>query len=126
MYSYIAEELPRTVFAAFKELDPTRVSITGHSMGGHGALTLVRTVKDPLVQLRLFTKASFFFFSVLEKPRQIQVCLGVRSDRQPHQLPLGPEGLQGVLRRGQPGEVEGARCHRADQEVERSEGGHSD
>lgn len=41
MYSYITEELPKTVFAAFQQLDPTRVSITGHSMGGHGALTLV-------------------------------------------------------------------------------------
>ncbi|KAL1977096.1 hypothetical protein VTN31DRAFT_3378 [Thermomyces dupontii] len=41
MYTYVTEELPQTVFAAFsKELDPTRVSITGHSMGGHGALTL--------------------------------------------------------------------------------------
>lgn len=41
MYSYVTEELPKTVFAAFKELDSGRVSITGHSMGGHGALTLV-------------------------------------------------------------------------------------
>jgi S-formylglutathione hydrolase len=42
MYSYVTEELPTTVFAAFKDqLDSTRVSITGHSMGGHGALTLV-------------------------------------------------------------------------------------
>ncbi|KAL4787856.1 Alpha/Beta hydrolase protein [Aspergillus varians] len=40
MYSYITEELPATVFAAFPQLDSTRVSITGHSMGGHGALTL--------------------------------------------------------------------------------------
>lgn len=41
MYSYITEELPKTVFAAFPNLDAERVSITGHSMGGHGALTLV-------------------------------------------------------------------------------------
>ncbi|KAL2014577.1 hypothetical protein VTN00DRAFT_2102 [Thermoascus crustaceus] len=45
MYSYITEELPKTVFAAFQQLDPTRVSITGHSMGGHGALTLF--LKNP-------------------------------------------------------------------------------
>jgi len=46
MYSYITEELPSTVFEAFKEqLDSTRVSITGHSMGGHGALTLF--LKNP-------------------------------------------------------------------------------
>lgn len=42
MYSYVTEELPKTVFAAFpQQLDSSRVSITGHSMGGHGALTLV-------------------------------------------------------------------------------------
>ena len=41
MYSYITEELPKTLFAAFDQLDASRVSITGHSMGGHGALTLV-------------------------------------------------------------------------------------
>ncbi|KAJ5564071.1 hypothetical protein N7513_000313 [Penicillium frequentans] len=40
MYSYVTEELPKTVFAAFPQLDSNRVSITGHSMGGHGALTL--------------------------------------------------------------------------------------
>lgn len=41
MYSYITEELPKTVFSAFDQIDSSRVSITGHSMGGHGALTLV-------------------------------------------------------------------------------------
>ena len=41
MYSYITSELPKTVFENFKEIDGTRVSILGHSMGGHGALTLV-------------------------------------------------------------------------------------
>lgn len=41
MYSYVTEELPQTVFKAFPQLDSSRVSITGHSMGGHGALTLV-------------------------------------------------------------------------------------
>ena len=42
MYSYITKELPEALFSSFKELDPSKVSITGHSMGGHGALTLVR------------------------------------------------------------------------------------
>ncbi|GES64118.1 putative esterase [Aspergillus terreus] len=40
MYTYVTEELPKTVFEAFPQLDSSRVSITGHSMGGHGALTL--------------------------------------------------------------------------------------
>jgi S-formylglutathione hydrolase len=45
MYSYITDELPKTVFAAFPQVDSSRVSITGHSMGGHGALTLF--LKNP-------------------------------------------------------------------------------
>ncbi|MCA8881011.1 MAG: S-formylglutathione hydrolase [Rhodobacteraceae bacterium] len=39
MWSYIADELPRVIDAAFP-IDPERQAITGHSMGGHGALTL--------------------------------------------------------------------------------------
>lgn len=45
MYSYITDELPETVFSAFSQIDSSRVSITGHSMGGHGALTLF--LKNP-------------------------------------------------------------------------------
>lgn len=48
MYSYITEELPKTVFENFKEVDGERVSIFGHSMGGHGALTLVSCLFLPL------------------------------------------------------------------------------
>ncbi|KAK4171861.1 putative S-formylglutathione hydrolase [Triangularia setosa] len=43
MESYITEELPKVLFEDEeygKYLDGSRVSITGHSMGGHGALTL--------------------------------------------------------------------------------------
>ena len=48
MYSYITEELPKALFSEFKELDGSRVGIFGHSMGGHGALTLVclHLIKD--------------------------------------------------------------------------------
>jgi len=45
METYISKELPEALFAEFKELDGTRVAITGHSMGGHGALTLF--LKNP-------------------------------------------------------------------------------
>jgi S-formylglutathione hydrolase FrmB len=41
MYTYITEELPEALFSSFDQLDSSRVGITGHSMGGHGALTLV-------------------------------------------------------------------------------------
>lgn len=39
MYSYVARELPELVLGAFP-LDADRVGIMGHSMGGHGALTI--------------------------------------------------------------------------------------
>jgi S-formylglutathione hydrolase len=39
MYSYITDELPKLIEANFPA-DPARQSITGHSMGGHGALTV--------------------------------------------------------------------------------------
>jgi S-formylglutathione hydrolase len=39
MWDYIADDLPRLLFNAFP-LDEERQGITGHSMGGHGALTL--------------------------------------------------------------------------------------
>ncbi|KAL2437084.1 S-formylglutathione hydrolase [Exophiala dermatitidis] len=45
MYSYITEELPKTVFENFDQIDSSRVSISGHSMGGHGALSLY--LKNP-------------------------------------------------------------------------------
>jgi S-formylglutathione hydrolase len=40
MYSYIVKELPVLVADNFPCLDPSRTSIMGHSMGGHGALTI--------------------------------------------------------------------------------------
>ena len=39
MWDYITEELPRVITANFN-IDEERQSITGHSMGGHGALTI--------------------------------------------------------------------------------------
>ncbi|KAL7097842.1 hypothetical protein ACP275_10G168700 [Erythranthe tilingii] len=40
MYDYIVKELPALVHENFPQLDTTRASIFGHSMGGHGALTI--------------------------------------------------------------------------------------
>jgi S-formylglutathione hydrolase len=39
MYSYVTQELPALVEAQFPA-DPIRTAIMGHSMGGHGALTI--------------------------------------------------------------------------------------
>ncbi|SEV85958.1 S-formylglutathione hydrolase [Luteibacter sp. 329MFSha] len=53
MYSYVVDELPRVVSGAFP-LDMGRQGIFGHSMGGHGALTIA--LHNP----RRFRSASAF------------------------------------------------------------------
>jgi len=40
MYSYVTKELPSVIGASFPWADMSRESIFGHSMGGHGALTI--------------------------------------------------------------------------------------
>ena len=42
MYSYVVDELPKVIAANFRA-DLTRSGIMGHSMGGHGALTIALT-----------------------------------------------------------------------------------
>jgi S-formylglutathione hydrolase len=44
MYSYVTEELPNTIAGKFP-IDLERTGIFGHSMGGHGALTIA--LKNP-------------------------------------------------------------------------------
>lgn len=44
MYDYVASELP-ALLAEMAELDTARAGISGHSMGGHGALTIA--LKNP-------------------------------------------------------------------------------
>lgn len=45
MRRYIEQELPGVIAANFAAADMTRQGITGHSMGGHGALTIA--LRDP-------------------------------------------------------------------------------
>lgn len=40
MRSYVEDELPGVIASEFPMVDMTRQGITGHSMGGHGALTI--------------------------------------------------------------------------------------
>ncbi len=53
MWDYIAEELPALLAANFP-VDLGRVGITGHSMGGHGALTLGLTYPEKFKSLSAF------------------------------------------------------------------------
>lgn len=45
MYDYVTSELPEVLKNNFDKLDVTKASIMGHSMGGHGALTIF--LKNP-------------------------------------------------------------------------------
>ncbi len=62
MYTYITEELPKALFSSFEELDSSRMGITGHSMGGHGALTLVRVSSAEGGHINDTADASTFVF----------------------------------------------------------------
>jgi S-formylglutathione hydrolase len=73
MWSYVTEELPALVAAEFP-VDLGRQSITGHSMGGHGALTVALNFPD------LFRSVSAFAPIVA-----------------PSQVPWGQKALGGYL-----------------------------
>ncbi|TVP71840.1 MAG: S-formylglutathione hydrolase [Rhodobacteraceae bacterium] len=53
MWDYISEELPRVLMANFA-LDESRQAITGHSMGGHGALTLAMHFPERFASVSAF------------------------------------------------------------------------
>lgn len=54
MYSYIVDELPELVNANF-QVDSSRVSVSGHSMGGHGALTIALKNPDSFKSVSAFS-----------------------------------------------------------------------
>ncbi|XP_057466645.1 S-formylglutathione hydrolase isoform X3 [Actinidia eriantha] len=46
MYDYVVKELPKLLSENFPQLETSRASIFGHSMGGHGALTIYLKNQD--------------------------------------------------------------------------------
>ena len=57
MYSYVTDELPALIAAHFPA-DMTRQAITGHSMGGHGALTIAMNNPDTYRSVSAFAPIS--------------------------------------------------------------------
>ncbi len=55
MYSYVTQELPEVIAANFEQVDVTNMSITGHSMGGHGALTIALKNQDKFKSVSAFS-----------------------------------------------------------------------
>lgn len=57
MWDYIAEDLPRVLINNFA-IDGDRQAITGHSMGGHGALTLAMSLPGRFTSVSAFAPIS--------------------------------------------------------------------
>ena len=57
MWDYVAKELPALITANFA-VDPERQAITGHSMGGHGALTLAMALPGQFKSVSAFAPIS--------------------------------------------------------------------
>ncbi|CAN0907833.1 S-formylglutathione hydrolase [Linum grandiflorum] len=58
MYDYIVKELPTLLTDNFPQLDTSRASIFGHSMGGHGALTIYLKNLDKYKSVSAFAPIS--------------------------------------------------------------------
>ncbi len=54
MWDYVTEDLPGLLFSEFA-LDRERQGITGHSMGGHGALTIAMTLPERFRSVSAFS-----------------------------------------------------------------------
>ena len=85
MYSYVTKELPAVLAATFPAQLSGKASISGHSMGGHGALTLF--LKNP----GMYASASAF----------APIC-------SPTRCPWGTKAFEGYL-----GSVEAGKAHDA-------------
>jgi S-formylglutathione hydrolase len=73
MWSYVTEELPKLIADNFP-IDPSRQSVLGHSMGGHGALTVA-----------------------LRNPSRYRAASALAPIVAPSQVPWGIKALRGYL-----------------------------
>ena len=98
MWDYVVDELPALVFQNFA-LDPDAQGITGHSMGGHGALTIAMTLPDRYRSVSAFSPIANPTDSDWGR-KQLTAYLGEdRETWKPHDSTLL------MLDKGYPGEV---------------------
>ena len=86
MWTYVTEELPALVGAKFP-LDMDRQAITGHSMGGHGALTMAMTLKGRFRSVSAFAPICHPTASDWGR-KQFDAYLGDADDREVHDATL--------------------------------------
>ncbi|MEM9249296.1 MAG: S-formylglutathione hydrolase [Pseudomonadota bacterium] len=79
MWSYISDELPALLAAEFM-VDPDRQAITGHSMGGHGALTLAAAHPGRYASVSAFAPIAHPSASDWGR-KQLTAYLGADADR---------------------------------------------
>jgi hypothetical protein len=75
MYDYVVKELPEVLSGNFEQLNMSCASIFGHSMGGHGALTIY--LKNTDKYKVLFIKTSVIWKSPSKKLFPIRKLVGV-------------------------------------------------
>ncbi len=97
MWDYLADELPALIFENFA-LDVDRQAISGHSMGGHGALTLAMALPE--------TFRSVSAFAPIANPsasdwgqKQLSAYLGADADWSKHDasLQMAAVGFEGPV-----------------------------
>lgn len=79
MWDYVTEDLPDLVFNSFA-LDAERQGITGHSMGGHGALTMAMALPERFRSVSAFSPICNPTGSDWGK-KQLGAYLGADTDR---------------------------------------------
>jgi S-formylglutathione hydrolase len=129
MYDYISAELVETVNAGLP-IDPARKSISGHSMGGHGALTIGTRNADQYRSISAFSPISSApnsawgeqaLTAYLGKDRaawqQYDACAVIRQQPSKHPLLVDQGGADPFLEQLRPADLRAA-CEAAGQPLE--------
>lgn len=93
MFAYVNEELPQIVQENFSQICRSRRSISGHSMGGHGALiSALKTVfsfKNEIYHKILHSYSCFHCYGL---EWILPVCISIFTNSKSHQVRVGHQG----------------------------------
>ena len=80
MYSYVVDELPQLIAAEFP-VDMTRQGIFGHSMGGHGAITIALKNPERFSSCSAFAPISHPSVSGFDQPETDGWLIGAKAEQ---------------------------------------------